>query len=48
MNALNDHTHSDKGLCVITLFFFNTEGFDLGLEVAVPWITGEEKLQGGK
>ncbi len=48
MNALNNHTHSDKGLCVITLFFFYTEGFDLSLEVAVPWITGEGKLQGGK
>ncbi len=48
MNALNNHTHSDKGLCVITLSFFYTEGFDLSLEVAVPWITGEGKLQGGK
>lgn len=41
-------THSDKGLRVITLFFFYTEGFDLSLEVDVPWITGEGKLQGGK
>lgn len=48
MNALNGHTHSDKGLCVIILFFFYTKGFDLGLEVAVPWLTWEGKLQRGK
>lgn len=45
MNTLNGHTHSDESLCVIILFFFYTEGFDLGLEVAVPWLTWEGKLE---
>lgn len=44
-HALNGHTYSDIGLCVIILLFFYTEGFDLGLEVAVPWLTWEGKLQ---
>lgn len=37
-------THSDEGLCVVLLLVSDTEGFDLRLEVAVPWVTGEDQL----